>query len=98
MGTKFQIQYSLGTSVGLWSFFIIADDGRVLKIVYNEDEEAEKANAVVVEELEVFGNAKRVVNMYRYREEGKPAKIVVIGDEEIKALPVHRCHLLKACR
>ncbi|CAG0894309.1 unnamed protein product [Darwinula stevensoni] len=77
--------------------FVGTDDGRVLKIVYNEDEAAEKVNAVVVEELEVFGNAKRVVNMYRYREEGEPAKIVVIGDEQIKALLVHRCDLVKSC-
>ncbi|CAG0894666.1 unnamed protein product [Darwinula stevensoni] len=77
--------------------FVGTDNGRVLKIVYNEDEAAEKVNAVVVEELEVFGNAKRVVNMYRYREEGKSAKIVVIGDEQIKALPVHRCDLVKSC-
>ncbi|CAG0901218.1 unnamed protein product [Darwinula stevensoni] len=73
------------------------DDGRVLKIIYNEDEDAEKVNSVVIEDLEVLGNAKRVVNMYRYREERKPAKIIVIGDELIKALSVHRCNLVKSC-
>ncbi|CAG0905426.1 unnamed protein product [Darwinula stevensoni] len=78
--------------------FMGTDDGRVLKVIYNEDDAAEKVNAVVLEDLEVLGNAKRVVNMYRYREEGKPAKIVVIGDEQIKALPVHRCNLVKSCR
>ncbi|CAG0897781.1 unnamed protein product [Darwinula stevensoni] len=77
--------------------FAGTDDGRVLKIIYNEDEVAEKVNAVVIEDSEVLGMTKRVVNMYRYREEGKPAKIVVIGDELIKALPVHRCDLVKTC-
>ena len=73
------------------------DDGRVLKVIYNEDEDAEKVHAVMVEELEVFDNA-RVVNMYRYREDGKHPKIVVIGDKQIKALPLHRCDRVKSCR
>ncbi|CAG0898251.1 unnamed protein product [Darwinula stevensoni] len=77
--------------------FVGTDDGRILKIFSNEDKTAGKVNATVVEELVVLGNGGRVVNMYRYREEGKPARIIVIGDEHIIALPVHRCYLVKSC-
>ena len=70
----------------------LSDDGRVLKAVNAASGSASAAAAdpVLIEELQVLPGAA-ITNLLVSRPAAGPARLVVVSDDEVRALPLHRC-------
>ena len=82
--------------------FIGTDHGHVLKAINKGSKSSTDQSAldtVVIEDVEVFADGASVVQMKVYRDLGNgQEKLVVISQEEVKSIPLHRCHLHTTCR
>ena len=68
------------------------DDGRVLKAVNMASGAAEPtASPLMVEELAVFPSAATITNLLVSRQPGQPPRLIVVTDDEIRAVPLARC-------
>ncbi|XP_074650564.1 semaphorin-1A-like isoform X2 [Tubulanus polymorphus] len=78
--------------------FVGTDNGRVVK-AFNKAI-GDKIETVVIEEIQVFHESAPVlkVEIYRNLFRGEE-KLIVVSADEIKSVPLHRCHLRKySCR
>ena len=76
--------------------FIGTDNGRVLKAVNKGHSDIE---TVVIEDLEVFTDQSPVVSLKLIIDETQNMeKLIVVSRNEVKALPLHRCHAKTTCR
>ncbi|XP_043238137.1 semaphorin-1A-like isoform X1 [Amphibalanus amphitrite] len=72
--------------------FIATDDGRVLKAVNVASGAARPtAEPLIVEELAVFPTAATITNLLVSRQPGQPPRLIVVTDDEIRAVPLSRC-------
>jgi semaphorin 6 len=82
--------------------FIGTDNGKVIKVVNADSADSHKTvNPVVIEEIQVFPLTVPIRNLQIVRDEAiTEARLVVVTDSEIKALPLHRCNNEKitSCR
>ena len=71
---------------------VSSDDGRVLKAV-NRASGADRpeADPLIVEELAVFQTAATITNLLVSRQPGQPPRLIVVTDDEIRAVPLSRC-------
>ncbi|KAK7863777.1 hypothetical protein R5R35_009583 [Gryllus longicercus] len=73
--------------------FIGTDDGKVIKALNADSFDSDKTvNSVVVEELQVLPPGVPVTNLYVVRMDGDDSKLVVVSDDEIQAIKLHRCN------
>ena len=77
-------------------FLAVLDDGRVVKSVNKGHKE--QIESVVIEDIQVFDTDTPVINLKVYRSSlTGEAKLIVVSRDEIKSIPLHRCHLKKTC-
>ena len=50
-----------------------------------------RAEPVLIEELEVLASGAAVTNLLVSRQPGTPPRLIVVTDDEVRALPLHRC-------
>ncbi|CAH1797572.1 unnamed protein product [Owenia fusiformis] len=75
--------------------FVGTDDGKVLKVINVGDKEIKP---VIIEEIQVFDSKTTIVNLKVYRKPSEGIeKLVIVAEDEIKTIPLHRCHLRKTC-
>ncbi len=75
-----------------------ADDGRVIKAVNKG--QGSSVETVVIEDIEVFSTRQPIVNLKVYRDAtgfDQQQKLVVVSRDEIKSIPLHRCHMQNSC-
>lgn len=73
-------------------FFWFSDDGKVIKALNSASfDKSEDVNSVVIEELQVLPPGVPVKNLYVVRMDGDDSKLVVVSDDEILAIKLHRC-------
>jgi semaphorin 6 len=71
--------------------FIGTDHGKVIKALNSASFDSHKAvNSVVIEELQVLPRKVAVKDLYVARMDGE-SKLVVVSDDEIRAVKLHRC-------
>lgn len=72
--------------------FIGTDDGKVIKALNSASfDSSETVDSVVIEELQVLPPGVPVKNLYVVRMDGDDSKLVVVSDDEILAIKLHRC-------
>lgn len=78
--------------------FIGTDDGRIIKFVNVENEPEVKT--VVIEEIQAVqsGISIRSLHVVRVDHDLQLDKLLVVTDEEILNLPLHRCNATKITR
>ncbi|XP_022207444.2 semaphorin-1A [Nilaparvata lugens] len=69
--------------------FIGTDDGRIIKVINVENEPEVKS--VVIEEIQVLKPGTPVRNLKIIRVDGQPDKLMVIADELVQTILLHRC-------
>jgi semaphorin 6 len=72
--------------------FIGTDDGRVIKAV----NVGARIQPVIIEEVQVFMNTSSVQSLQIYRRDNTD-KLVIIGTDEIKTIPLARCQAQDTC-
>ena len=78
-----------------------SDDGRVIKAINKG--QGSKVETVVIEDIEVFTNQQPIINLKIYRNSNAQAgnndqeKLIVVSRDEIKSIPLHRCHAQTNC-
>ncbi|XP_067003213.2 semaphorin-1A isoform X3 [Anabrus simplex] len=72
--------------------FIGTDDGKVIKALNAASfDSSDDVNSVVIEELQVLPPGVPIKNLYVVRMPGDDSKLVVVSDDEIQAIKLHRC-------
>ncbi|XP_071446047.1 semaphorin-1A-like isoform X4 [Hetaerina americana] len=74
--------------------FIGTDDGKVIKAINSASyETTKKVNPVIIEEIQVFPINIAIKNLYVVRMSDKieDSKLIVVSDDEIQAIKLHRC-------
>ncbi|XP_043209579.1 semaphorin-1A-like isoform X3 [Amphibalanus amphitrite] len=72
--------------------FIGTDNGRVLKAVNAASGSGTvRAEPVLIEELEVLASGAAITNLLVSRQPDAPPRLIVVTDDEVRALPLHRC-------
>ncbi|XP_049832659.1 semaphorin-1A isoform X4 [Schistocerca gregaria] len=72
--------------------FIGTDDGKVIKALNSASfDSSDTVDSVVIEELQVLPPGVPVKNLYVVRMDGDDSKLVVVSDDEILAIKLHRC-------
>ena len=75
---------------------VVADHGHVIKAINKGVGGVEQ---VVVEDIEVFHDGRPVNNIHVYRSDSSDeTKLVVVSENEVKAIPLQRCHIQRTCR
>jgi semaphorin 6 len=65
----------------------------VIKALNSASFDSDKTvNSVVIEELQVLPPSVAVKNLYVVRMNGEESKLVVVSDDEIQAVKLHRCN------
>ncbi|XP_064619130.1 semaphorin-1A-like isoform X2 [Lineus longissimus] len=76
--------------------FIGTDDGRVLKAINKGQNRT--IDTIIIEETQVFDDKAAVLNLQVYRNRWKgQEKLVVISGNQVRSIPLHRCHVHKTC-
>ena len=96
--------YSRSLSNNWWAFrwpiesFVLTDDGRVIKAVNKK--RSDQIETVIIEDLVVFEDKSPITKLALYRHSGvrQAEHLIVVTENEIRKLPLHRCHLHKDCR
>lgn len=93
-----QIQTVSGATYDV--LFVATDDGRVLKMINAHSAKSPPHNSnsnsihsvspVIIEEMTVFNNRVPITNLLVYHTYYE-AKLVVMSDSEIQAIPLHKC-------
>ncbi|XP_043209574.1 semaphorin-1A-like isoform X2 [Amphibalanus amphitrite] len=85
-----QVQAADGTLYDV--LFIGTDNGRVLKAVNAASGSGTvRAEPVLIEELEVLASGAAITNLLVSRQPDAPPRLIVVTDDEVRALPLHRC-------
>lgn len=79
-------------SDGIALFF--ADEGHVVKVINRG--RGQRMETEVIEVLKVFPDGKAVTDIKIYRD-AVTKKLIVLSDNEMRSLSLHRCHLKKTC-
>ncbi|KAF0289647.1 Semaphorin-1A [Amphibalanus amphitrite] len=67
-------------------------NGRVLKAVNAASGSGTvRAEPVLIEELEVLASGAAITNLLVSRQPDAPPRLIVVTDDEVRALPLHRC-------
>lgn len=53
---------------------------------------------VIIEEIRVFDRPVPIVNMQLAKQAGGEGKLIIITDDEVKSIDLHRCHRASSCR
>ncbi|KAK2157808.1 hypothetical protein LSH36_184g07027 [Paralvinella palmiformis] len=77
--------------------YIGTDDGRVIKAVNKK--RSDQIETVIIEDLVVFEDKSPITKLALYRHSGvrQAEHLIVVTENEIRKLPLHRCHLHKDC-
>ena len=65
--------------------------------------QGDRIETVVIEDIEVFASRQPVINLKVYRNVNAQAgledqeKLIVVSRDEIKSIPLHRCHVQNSC-
>ena len=88
-------------SIVLTKIPCISDDGRVIKAINKG--QGDIIETVVIEDIEVFASRQPVINLKVYRNINAQVgredqeKLIVVSRDEIKSIPLHRCHVQNSC-
>lgn len=77
--------------------FLGTDDGRILKVACIIGKTASDVKTVVIEELQVLPNNESVTKLSIIRPTGLDAKLLIISNTEVHALPLQRCATKTNC-
>lgn len=53
---------------------------------------------VIIEEIRVFDRPVPIVNMQLAKQAGGEGKLIIITDDEVKSIDLHRCQRASSCR
>lgn len=76
---------------------LISDDGRVLKVINRG--RGQRMETEVIEILTVFPDGEPIISLKVFGNVSKQLKkLIVLSRNEIRSIPLHRCHLKATCR
>lgn len=78
---------------GIALFF--ADEGHVVKVINRG--RGQRMETEVIEVLKVFPDGEAVTDIKIYTDAVTTKKLIILSDNEMRSLPLHRCHLKKTC-
>ncbi|KAK7073998.1 receptor activity protein [Halocaridina rubra] len=78
--------------------FIATDSGIIFKTINAQASGGiSKMESVIIEEIRVFEKSSAIVNMQIAKQSGGESKLIIITDDEVKSIDLHRCHRAVNC-
>ncbi|XP_066967257.1 semaphorin-1A-like isoform X6 [Macrobrachium rosenbergii] len=78
--------------------FVATDSGIIFKAINAQASEGiDKIEPVIIEEIQVFEKPVAIVNMQIAQQTGGESKLIIITDDEVKSIDLHRCYRATTC-
>ncbi|XP_064106645.1 semaphorin-1A-like isoform X3 [Macrobrachium nipponense] len=78
--------------------FVATDSGIIFKAINAQASEGiDKIEPVIIEEIQVFEKPVAIVNMQIAQQTGGESKLIIITDDEVKSIELHRCYRATTC-
>lgn len=91
-----QVTFLDGKTVDV--LFIATDNGIIFKAINTLASEGIKnIEPVVIEEIRAFDHPVPIMNLQIAQQAGGESKLIIITDDEVKSIPLHRCHRATTC-
>lgn len=91
-----QVTFLDGKTVDV--LFIATDSGIIFKSINAQASEGiDKIEPVIIEEIRVFDKLVAIVNMQIAQQVGGDSKLIIITDDEVKSIDLHRCYRATTC-
>ncbi|XP_042864842.1 semaphorin-1A-like isoform X2 [Penaeus japonicus] len=91
-----QVNFQDGKTVDV--LFIATDGGIIFKAINAQSSAGvESIDPVIIEEIRVFDRPVPIVNMQLAKQAGGEGKLIIITDDEVKSIDLHRCHRATTC-
>lgn len=91
-----QVTFLDGKSVDV--LFIATDNGIIFKAINTlASEGINNIEPVVIEEIRAFEHPVPIMNLQIAQQAGGESKLIIITDDEVKSIPLHRCHRATTC-
>ncbi|KAG0710478.1 Semaphorin-1A [Chionoecetes opilio] len=91
-----QVTYVDGKTVDV--LFIATDNGIIFKAINTQTSTGtSNIDPVVIEEIHVFEEPVPIVNLQIAHQNDGQSKLIIITDDEVKSIALHRCHRATTC-
>ncbi|KAK3863098.1 hypothetical protein Pcinc_031091, partial [Petrolisthes cinctipes] len=90
-----QVTFLDGKTVDV--LFIATDNGIIFKAINTRAIEGTSIKPVIIEEIQVFDIPTPIVNLQLAQPSQGESRLVIITDDEVKSIPLHRCHKANTC-
>ncbi|KAG7164856.1 Semaphorin-1A-like [Homarus americanus] len=91
-----QVTFLDGKTVDV--LFIATDNGIIFKAINTlASEGINNIEPVVIEEIRAFEDSVPIMNLQIAQQAGGESKLIIITDDEVKSIPLHRCHRATTC-
>ncbi|XP_069983917.1 semaphorin-1A isoform X5 [Penaeus vannamei] len=91
-----QVNFQDGKTVDV--LFIATDGGIIFKAINAQSSAGvDSIDPVIIEEIRVFDRPVPIVNMQLAKQAGGEGKLIIITDDEVKSIDLHRCQRASSC-
>lgn len=91
-----QVTFLDGKTVDV--LFIATDNGIIFKAINTQASEGiNSIEPVVIEEIRAFEHPLPIMNLQIAQHAGGESRLIIITDDEVKSIPLHRCHRATTC-